>query len=100
MDEHALKAYPGLQYLLYFHQKIASVTGAPGPSSGSHFIEPVPGMKLIEITTLCYGHGSDGSDGGDRRSRGKIPVWSMIILVFIANRILMPMIKRGDLILF
>ncbi len=81
--------------------KIAAVTNRPGMVIGMHFMNPVPGMKLVEIIN-GYATKKEVSETIVELSKqlGKIPCAVNDYPGFIANRILMPMINEAIYSLF
>ena len=76
--------------------QIAAVTNRPDKVIGMHFMNPVPIMKLIEVIR-GYNTSDEVTNQIMEMSKGlgKIPVEVNDYPGFIANRILMPMIKEA-----
>ncbi|OAT85917.1 3-hydroxybutyryl-CoA dehydrogenase [Desulfotomaculum copahuensis] len=80
--------------------EMASVTGRPDKVIGTHFFNPVPVMKLVEIIRGC-----DTSDETFDTAReaclrmGKTPILVQEAPLFAVNRILVPMINEAIFVL-
>ena len=81
--------------------KIASATQRPSQVIGMHFMNPVPVMQLVEIIRgLRTSQETFDAVKSLTEKMGKTPVEANDFPGFIANRILMPMIKEAIYTLF
>ena len=76
--------------------KIAAATSRPSMVIGMHFMNPVPGMKLVEVIN-GYATSKEVSElvVAISKKLGKVPSEANDYPGFIANRILMPMINEA-----
>jgi 3-hydroxybutyryl-CoA dehydrogenase len=76
--------------------KLASATKRPGKVVGTHFMNPVPMMKLVEmIRGMATSEETFAIVLDIAKKMGKTPVPSEDYPGFIANRILLPMINEA-----
>jgi 3-hydroxybutyryl-CoA dehydrogenase len=76
--------------------RLAAMTDRPGRFLGTHFMNPVPKMELVE---LIRGIATDEATYRELHdfaiSLGKIPISAEDFPAFVVNRILMPMINEA-----
>jgi 3-hydroxybutyryl-CoA dehydrogenase len=73
--------------------EMAFLTKRPARFIGLHFFNPVPLMKLVEVTrTIQTGPGIEETVLGFARSLGKTPIRALDRTGFIVNRLLVPYI--------
>lgn len=80
--------------------EMASVTGRPDKVIGTHFFNPVPVMKLVEIIRGCDTAEETFATAREVCLRmGKTPIMVQEAPLFAVNRILVPMINEAIFVL-
>ena len=76
--------------------RLAAMTDRPGRFLGTHFMNPVPKMELVELIRGIATDEDTYRELHDFATRlGKMPISAEDFPAFIANRILMPMINEA-----
>ncbi len=76
--------------------RLAAMTDRPGRFLGTHFMNPVPKMELVElIRGIATDEGTYRELHDFANQLGKIPISAEDFPAFVVNRILMPMINEA-----
>jgi 3-hydroxybutyryl-CoA dehydrogenase len=76
--------------------RLAAQTDRPGRFLGTHFMNPVPKMELVElIRGIATDEGTYREAHEFAQQLGKIPISAEDFPAFVVNRILMPMINEA-----